>query len=97
MTEPSDELVERVLEAFAHASGLGIIPYEDEEWDEDLRNGMSAAIAVVLEEAAKLAEAKADKWATVWRNRFKTDSYMEGKSDGAEELRCLLRAMIKES
>ena len=97
MTDPRDELVERVLEAFAHASGLGIIPYEDEEWDEDLRNGMSAAIDMVLEEAAKLAEAKADEWATVWRNRFKADQHMEGKSDGADEIAAAIRAMIKES
>ena len=53
--------------------------------------------AEALEEAAKLAEAKADEWATVWRNRFKTDSHMEGKSDGADEIAATIRAMIKES
>ena len=90
-------LEERVLEAFAHASGLGIIPYEDEEWDEDLRNGMSAAIAVALEEAAKLAEAKADEWATVWRNRMKADQHMEGKSAGADEIAAAIRALKKNS
>ena len=50
-----------------------------------------------LEEAAKLAEAKADEWATVWRNRFKADSHMEGKSAGADEIASAIRAMIKES
>ena len=46
-------LVERMLEAFAHASGLGIFPdEEDEEWREDLINGMSAALRIALEEAA---------------------------------------------
>jgi hypothetical protein len=55
MTTPND-LVERALEAFAHASGLGILPDEDEEWREDLMNGMSAAIAIALEEAARVAE-----------------------------------------
>jgi hypothetical protein len=53
-----------------------------------------AAIAVVLEEAAKVAEAKADEWATVWRNRMKADSHMEGKSDGADEIAAAIRAMI---
>lgn len=50
-------LVERMLEAFANASGLGILPdeEEDEEWREDLVNGMSAAIDLALEEAAKVA------------------------------------------
>lgn len=56
-----------------------------------------AAIAVVLEEAAKIAEAKADEWATVWRNRMKSDSHMEGKSAGADEIAAAIRAMIKES
>lgn len=94
MTDPRDELVERALEAFAHASGLGIIPYEDEEWDEDLRSGMSAAVNMALEEAAKLAEAKGDEWAAVWRNRMKADSHMEGKSDGADDIAAAIRALI---
>lgn len=47
-----------------------------------------------LEEAAKVAEAKADEWATVWRNRFKVDSHMEGKSDGADEIAAAIRALI---
>ena len=52
------------------------------------------AIAVALEEAAKLAEAKADEWATVWRNRFKADQHMEGKSAGADEIAADIRALI---
>ena len=50
-----------------------------------------------LEAAAKLAEAKADEWATVWRNGLKCDSHMEGMSDGADEIAAAIRAMIKES
>jgi hypothetical protein len=53
--------------------------------------------AEALEEAAKIAEAKADEWATVWRNRMKSDSHMEGKSAGADEIAAAIRAMIKES
>ena len=60
------ELIEAALAAFAHASGLGIFPDDekDEAWDEDLVDGMRAAIsamrpfirAEVLEEAAREAE-----------------------------------------
>ena len=56
------EQIEAALAAFAFASGLGIFPNDekDEEWREDLVNGMRAAInamrpfirAEVLEEAA---------------------------------------------
>ena len=61
-----------------------------------------AAIAVArpsirveaLEEAAKLAEAKADEWATAWRNGLKCDSHMEGMSDGADEIASAIRAMM---
>ncbi len=60
------EQIEAALAAFALASGLGIFPNDekDEEWHEDLVNGMRAAIAAVrpsirdeaLEEAAKVAD-----------------------------------------
>ena len=53
--------------------------------------------AEALEESAKLAEAKGDEWATVWRNGLKCDSHMEGMSDGADEIAAAIRAMIKES
>ena len=45
-----DEVVEAALEAFAHASGLGIFPDDekDEDWREDLQNGMRAAIAAAI-------------------------------------------------
>ncbi len=43
--------LEAALEAFAHASGLGILPDDeyDEEWREDLQNGMRAACLAMLE------------------------------------------------
>jgi len=50
-----EELREKALLAFAHAGGLGIIPDDGEKWDEDITNGMDAAIALVLDEAAKVA------------------------------------------
>ena len=53
--------------------------------------------AEALEEAAKLADTKADEWATVWRNGLKCDSHMEGMSDGADEIAAAIREMIKES
>lgn len=42
--------LETALEAFAHASGLGILPDDeyDEEWREDLKNGMRAACLAML-------------------------------------------------
>jgi hypothetical protein len=58
------EQIEAALAAFAHASGLGIFPDDekDEAWDEDLVDGMRAAISAMrpiiraeaLEEAAKV-------------------------------------------
>lgn len=55
---------------------------------------VDAAIAVVLDEAAKIAEAKADECATAWRNRFKADLHMEGMSDGADDIAAAIRALI---
>lgn len=55
---------------------------------------VDAAIAVVLEEAAKIAEAKADEWGTVWRNRFKADNYMWGMFYGADDIAAAIRALI---
>ena len=61
---------------------------------DELREKMVDAIRVeALEEAAKLAEAMADEWATVWRNRMKADSHMEGQSDGADEIASAIRAL----
>ena len=82
-----DELRERVAVAIMQ-SGAG------PTYGDTLRTMADAAIAVVLEEAAKIAEAKGDEWATVWRNRMKADSHMEGKSDGADEIAAAIRAMI---
>ena len=53
-----------------------------------------AAIAVVLEEAAKVAGAMSDKWDTQWREDLKRDSHLEGQSDGAHEVASAIRAMI---
>jgi hypothetical protein len=52
-----------------------------------------AAIDVVLEEAAKVAEAKADEWSTEWRKGLKCDIHLEGKSDGADDVAAAIRAM----
>jgi hypothetical protein len=68
--------------------------------DAELNNLVAKAItvirAVVLEEAAKVAEAKGDEWATVWRNRLWSDSnvHMEGQSDGAHEIAAAIRNLI---
>jgi hypothetical protein len=62
------ELVEAALAAFAHASGLGLFPDDDENWREDLVNGMRAALSVArvairreaLEEAVDLLNSLGD-------------------------------------
>ena len=92
MTDPRDELVEKVVDAIREAKDSA--PNDGKPISYYLAD---AAVAVALEEAAKLAEAKADEWATVWRNRFKADSHMEGKSAGADEIAAAIRAMIKEN
>lgn len=89
MTDPRDELVEKVVDAIREAKDSA--PNDGKPLGYHLAD---AAIAVVLEEAAKLAEAKADEWATVWRNHFKVDSHMEGQSDGAHEIAVAIRALI---
>ena len=81
MTEPREELVERVARLYEDKWGIA------DHWV------ARAALNMALEEAAKLAEAKADEWATVWRNRFKADSHMEGMSDGADEIASAIRAL----
>lgn len=89
MTDPRDELREKVVDAIREAKDSA--PNDGKPLSYHLAD---AAIAVVLEEAAKLAETKADEWATVWRNRMKADSHMEGKSDGADEIADYIRALI---
>lgn len=56
--------------------------------------GVTVIRALALEEAAKIAEAKADEWGTVWRNRFKADNYMWGMFYGADEIANAIRALI---
>ena len=65
--------------------------------NEKLRAALREIRAVAMEEAAKIAEAKADEWATVWRNRMKADSHMEGKSAGADEIAAAIRALKENS
>ena len=67
-------------------------------WDEDEEYNSfkcaDAAIALVLEEAARVAEAKSDEWTAEWRKGLKCDSHLEGMSDGADEIAAAIRAMI---
>jgi hypothetical protein len=95
MTDPRDELRDKVAIAIDTAICTGDqSSVAMELTSEEIKTLADAAIAMALEEAAKLAEAKADEWATVWRNRFKTDSHMEGKSDGAYDIAAAIRALI---
>ena len=78
----TQELRERALLAFAHAGGLGIIPDDGEKWDEDIENGMAAAIALVLEEAAKRIGVKLfNRSCTCGFEAAAATRAMKGKSD----------------
>ena len=83
MTDPRAALRDKVARAIWETNSLNVF--------------IAAAIDMALEEAAKVAEAKADEWATVWRNRFKADSHMEGKSAGADEIAAAIRALKENS
>lgn len=71
-----------------------VVEMTDAELDSLVAKAIAVIRAVVLEKAAKLAETKADEWETLWRNRFKTDSHMEGMSDGADDIASAIRRMI---
>lgn len=98
-----EAMAREALKAFALASGLGIFPddEQDEDWREDLVNGMKAALAAVrpviraqaLEEAAKACEAIEDQLDTQWRGGLKVCSYTEGASDGANDCAAAIRAL----
>jgi hypothetical protein len=54
-----------------------------------------AAIAVIAQECAKLAEEIAYEYLKEWRAGFKSDSHLEGKSDGADEVADAIRQRFK--
>jgi hypothetical protein len=60
---------------------------------------MLAALAVVIpaiaQECAKLAEEIAYEYLKEWRAGFKSDSHLEGKSDGADEVADAIRQRFK--
>jgi len=93
------DLRERALKAFAVASGLGILPDEEgDPWDEDIANGMDAAIALiraeVLEEAAKICDGIETKLNDQWRAGYKVCDYTQGASDGANDCAAAIRALV---
>lgn len=51
------------------------------------------AIAVVLEEAALVADRMSREWATEWHRTLKCDEHMEGMSDGADDVAAAIRAL----
>jgi len=84
MTDAREALRERVADAIAKA------------WGDEGRvfAAADAAIAVCMEEAAKVAIAKSDEWTAEWRWGFNCDSHLEGMSDGADDIAAALRATI---
>lgn len=63
----------------------------------NLHNGMTAAleavVAMVLEEAAKVADELSDRWTKEWRAGLKADSRLEALSDGADDVAFAIRAL----
>lgn len=46
-----------------------------------------------IEDAAKVAEGHMEAWDREWRDVLKTDSHMEGKSDGADDIASAIRRL----
>jgi hypothetical protein len=61
----------------------------------DCEQAARAAIATIAQECAKLAEEIAHEYLKEWRAGFKSDSHLEGKSDGADELADAIRQRFK--
>ena len=87
MADWADERAYRVVSA----TGLGLSGI-----GELIAAALRQVRADALEEAARVADAKADEWSTEWRRRRKVDSHLEGKSDGAHDCAAAIRA-LKES
>ena len=86
----SDELREKV--AMVNCAG--------DQWDKpckvpcvDCLREADAAIALVLEEAAKVADDLSDRWTKEWRAGLKGDSRLEALSDGADDVAFAIRAL----
>jgi len=54
---------------------------------------VAAARNDAIEEAARLADEIEDRYARKWRAGHKSDSHMEGMSDGAGEVAIAIRAL----
>ena len=61
----------------------------------DCEQAARAAIAVIAQECAKLAEEISYEYLKEWRAGFKSDSHLEGKSDGADEVADAIRQRFK--
>lgn len=85
----SDDLVERVARAIRDASELSTI----RDFFQDCAR---AAIAVCMEEAAKVCDAIETKLSDQWRANYKVCDYTQGASDGANDCAAAIRALVKE-
>jgi hypothetical protein len=59
------------------------------------REILAVVIPAIAQECAKLAEEIAYEYIKEWRAGFKSDSYLEGKSDGADEVAYAIRQRFK--
>ena len=93
-TDELTDIVKRLLEGADYAWDTEAMTAAADEI-ERLRAALSTARADALEEAAKVADAKADEWDTEWRRGCKVSSHLEGKSDSADAIAAAIRALIQ--
>jgi hypothetical protein len=55
-----------------------------------------AVLDIALKVAADEVQGLADKWNREWREGYKANSHLEGKSDGADEAAEAIRAITSE-
>lgn len=58
-----------------------------------LEKGLAATVDLILEEVAKAADEHSIKWHGEWRAGHKSNTHLEGKSDGADEIATAIRGL----
>ena len=84
----SDDLVERVARALMRAE-----PWSSFWGKADAEKLATAAIAVVLEEAAKVCDGIESETWRLWKTHY--DMLDQGRSDGAGDCAAAIRALVK--
>lgn len=80
----SDDLVQRVARLYKDKWGVV---------DHQLAR---AAIAMCMEEAAKVCDAIEDRLTDQWKANYKVCDFTQGASDGANDCAAAIRALVKD-